>query len=163
IRHTVYTDQIKIAAELSEWKKKWHAPGQGKDNGPVKHGIGMAIHTWGGGGGKDNDMYVTIDSDGGVMIECSTQDLGTAERTVLAIVTAETLGLEVKDIVVRIGESPIGRSTGSGGSTTCPGTAPAALNAASDARDQLFDKIAEKLGAKKDDLAIEVGKVTDKA
>src|SRR5262249_49321981 len=83
--------------------------------------------------------------------------------TVLAIVAAETLGLEVPQITVKIGESPIGRSGGSGGSTTCPGTAPAALNAACAARDELFQKIAQRLGAKPEDLTITPGKIADKA
>jgi xanthine dehydrogenase YagR molybdenum-binding subunit len=74
--------------------------------------------------------------------------------------------LDVKDITVRIGESPFGRSGGSGGSTTTPGTSPAALNAASAARDALFAQIAGRLGAKAEDLAIvpsEPGKIVDKA
>ena len=41
------TSRLEIAAKLSEWKEKWHPPGQGKA-GTVKHGIGMALHTWGG-------------------------------------------------------------------------------------------------------------------
>jgi xanthine dehydrogenase YagR molybdenum-binding subunit len=163
LRNTIYTDEIKIAAQLSDWEKKWHPPGKGPDSGVVKHGIGMGIHTWGGAGGPDNDVNITIASDGSVLLECSTQDLGTGERTVAAIVTAEVLGLEPTDITVRIGESQYGRSGGSGGSTTTPGTAPAFLNAASAARDALFEKIAAKLGAKKEDLAIQPGKVVDKA
>ena len=43
-----------------------------------------------------------------------------------AEVVAEILGLEPKDIRVKIGESQLGQSTGSGGSTTCPSQAPAA-------------------------------------
>jgi xanthine dehydrogenase YagR molybdenum-binding subunit len=96
-------------------------------------------------------------------VQCSTQDLGTGERTVLAIVTAEILGLEPKQITTHIGESEYGRSTGSGGSTTCPGTAPAALIAATAARDDLLQKIAGRLGAKAEDLVIEPGKILDKA
>ena len=46
-RNTVYNEQLDIAAKLSGWKEKWHPPGKGKA-GPIKHGIGMAIHTWGG-------------------------------------------------------------------------------------------------------------------
>ncbi|HEV3082210.1 MAG TPA: xanthine dehydrogenase family protein molybdopterin-binding subunit, partial [Gemmataceae bacterium] len=160
---TIYTTEIKIAAQLAEWEKKWHAPGKGPGEGPVKHGMGMALHTWGGGGGGPNDVNVTIASDGSVLVQCSTQDLGTGERTVAAIITAETLGLGVKDITVRIGESQYGRSGGSGGSTTCPGTSPAFLNASSAARDALFDKIAGRLDAKKEDLAIQPGKIVDKA
>jgi xanthine dehydrogenase YagR molybdenum-binding subunit len=162
LRETTYRKEIEIAAKLANWDKKWHPPGQ--DNGKViKHGIGMAIHTWGGQGVPANDVRVTIASDGSVLIESSTQDLGTGERTLLPIVVAEVLGLHVKDIAVRIGESPYGRSTGSGGSTTTPSTAPAALNAASAARNSLFKTIADRLKAKEDDLGIEPGKVVDKA
>ena len=149
LRHELYTLQIKKAAELAGWEKKWHPPGQG-GAGPIKHGIGMAIHTWGGQGRGPADVKVTIASDGSVLAECSTQDLGTGERTVLAIVAAEVLGLEPGDIQVRIGESQIGRSGGSGGSTTCPSTAPAVLNAASDARTKLFDRLAPRLETQPD-------------
>jgi xanthine dehydrogenase YagR molybdenum-binding subunit len=162
LRNTIYTDEIKIAAKLADWDQKWHPPGKG-GNGAIKHGIGMALHTWGGAGNKDNDTVVTISSDGSVLVQSSTQDLGTGERTVLAIVIADILGLEVGDLTIRIGESQMGRSTGSGGSTTCPGTAPAALNAAAAARDALFEKIAGRLNAKAQDLAIEPGKIVDKA
>jgi xanthine dehydrogenase YagR molybdenum-binding subunit len=159
----VYADEIAIAAKLSEWQQKWHPPGKGPGKGPIKHGIGMAMHTWGGQGSGPNDTKVTISSDGSVLVESSTQDLGTGQRTVLATVVAEVLGLEVKDITVRIGESPFGRSSASGGSTTCPSQAPSALNSASAARDALFEKLAERLKAKKEDLAFEPGHIVDKA
>ncbi len=126
----------------------------------------MGLHTWGGQGFPNNDIKVTINSDGSVLAECSTQDLGTGERTVIPIIVAEVLGLEVKDVTSRIGESQYGRSTGSGGSTTCPGTAPAALNAGVAARDALFEKIAPKLGAEAKNLSIDPkqpGKVVDTA
>jgi xanthine dehydrogenase YagR molybdenum-binding subunit len=163
IRHTTYIKQLERAAQLSEWPAKWHPPGKGPGTGPVKHGIGMALHTWGGAGNANNDMTVTISSDGSVLVQSSTQDLGTGARTVLAIIAAEVLGLMPKDITIHIGESQYGRSTGSGGSTTCPGTSPAILNGASAARDALFEKIASRFGAKKEDLKIEPGKITDKA
>jgi xanthine dehydrogenase YagR molybdenum-binding subunit len=163
LRQSIYQKEIEIAAKLADWQKVWHAPGKGPATGPVKHGIGMAIHTWGGAGSANNDTTITVSSDGSVLLQCSTQDLGTGERTLLAIVAAEVLGLEPTDITIQIGESPFGRSTGSGGSTTAPGTAPAALNAAMAARTALFEKIADRLGAKASDLAIEPGKLVDKA
>jgi xanthine dehydrogenase YagR molybdenum-binding subunit len=162
IWHTLWTDEIQIAAKLSDWPAKWHPPGKGPGRGPIKHGIGMALHTWGGGGRGPNDVTITISSDGSVLLTCSTQDLGTGERTVLATVAAEILGLEPKDITVRIGESPFGRSTGSGGSTTTPGTAPAALNAVTAARDELFKAIAQRLGVEPGDLSTEPGKLVAK-
>jgi xanthine dehydrogenase YagR molybdenum-binding subunit len=163
LRHTIYAREIAIAAKEIDWKKKWHAPGKAPEKGPVKSGLGMALHTWGGGGGPNNDVSVTIASDGSVLVKCSTQDLGTGERTVLPVIVAEILGLKVKDITVKIGESPFGRSTPSGGSTTCPGTSPAALNAARAARKALFEKLAPRLKVKAKDLRIKKGKVVDKS
>lgn len=162
-RNDIYTEQLDIAVRLSGWNDKWHPPGKGR-GGAVKHGIGMALHTWGGnaaGGATPNECYVTIARDGSVTAESSTQDLGTAQRTVTAIVAAEVLGLTVPDVTVRIGESTIGFSSGSGGSTTCPSQAPAALRAAQAARDDLFKKVAPRVGADPKDLAVGVGKVVD--
>ncbi len=162
MRHKVYTDEIEIAVKLSKWKEKWHPPGKGPGNGPIKHGIGMALHTWGGfPAGQDNEVKITISRDGSVMAESSTKDLGTGQRTVNAVVAAEVLGLNPGDITIRIGESPYGPSSGSGGSTTCPAQAPATYLAAVSARDDLFSKIAKKLGADPANLAIEAGKVVD--
>jgi xanthine dehydrogenase YagR molybdenum-binding subunit len=163
LRHTIYTKEIEIAAKMANWEKAWHPPGKGPSKGPVKHGIGMALHTWGGQGIANNDVKVTISSDGSVLVESSTQDLGTANRTVLPIVVAETLGLEVGDITVRIGESQYGRSTGSGGSTTCPSVAPASLNAATAARDNLLAALEDKLKVEKGDLEIKPGKIVSKS
>ncbi len=163
LRNTIYTKEIEIAADLSKWKEKWHPPGKGPDHGQIKHGIGMALHTWGGAAGKPNDISVTISSDGSVLIQTSTQDLGTGERTVLSIIVAEILGLDPHNLTVKIGESPWGRSSGSGGSTTTPGTAPPTLAAAVAARDALFQKIAGRLGTKPEDLTIQPGKIVDKS
>jgi xanthine dehydrogenase YagR molybdenum-binding subunit len=162
LRNTIYTDEIKIAAKMIDWEKNWHAPGKGAEKGPVKTGLGMALHTWGGSAATPNEVKVTISKDGSVLVQSSTQDLGTAQRTLLPIVVAEVLGLEVSDITVQIGESQFGQSSGSGGSTTTPGTAPHAYNAALAVLDNLFDKVADKLKAKKEDLAIEPGMIFDK-
>ncbi len=162
LRHTIYTKEIEIAANLSKWKDKWHPPGA--DKGPLKHGIGMALHTWGGGATpQPNDCLVTIAADGSVTARTSTQDLGTAQRTVTALVVAEVLGIEPDQVTPQIGESDYGRSSGSGGSTTCPSQAPAALVAATKAKEDFLAKVAPKLGTKPDNLEIEGGKVRDKA
>lgn len=162
-RNDIYNEQLDLALKLSGWKEKWHPPGKGKA-GTVKHGIGMAIHTWGGfaaGSVTPNECYVFISKGGSVSAETSTQDLGTAQRTVTAIVTAEILGLQVSDVIVKTGESVFGFSTGSGGSTTCPSQAPAALRAAQAARDDLFKKVGPRVGADPKDLSIAEGKVID--
>jgi xanthine dehydrogenase YagR molybdenum-binding subunit len=162
LRNTIYTKEIDIIVGLSNWKQVWHPPGKG-GKGVLKHGIGMALHTWGGQAAPQaNECTVIISQDGSVTAQTSTQDLGTAQRTVTAIVVAEILGLEPAQITLMIGESPYGQSSGSGGSTTCPSQAPAALRAATKARQELFSKIAKKLNADPADLAIEPGVVVDK-
>jgi xanthine dehydrogenase YagR molybdenum-binding subunit len=162
LQHTIYTREIEIAAALSKWKEKWHPPG--KTDGVVKHGIGMALHTWGGQAvPQRNECTVTIHADGSVVARTSTQDLGTGQRTVTALITAEILGLEPEQIALQFGESPFGASSGSGGSTTIPSQSPATLRAATAARDDLLAKIAEKLETKPDNLLVERGKVRDTA
>src|SRR5215472_10072039 len=59
-----YRDELNIAADLIGWKKNWHPRGQG-GSGPVKRGLGVAIHTW-GGGGHASICAVTIRPDGSV-------------------------------------------------------------------------------------------------
>ncbi len=162
IRHRIWSSEIAKAAELADWKKRWHPPGEG-GKGPIKHGIGMAIHTWGGQASPQrNECTVTIARDGSVTAQTSTQDLGTGQRTVTALVTAEILGLEPGDITMKFGDSTFGASSGSGGSTTIPSQAPAALRAAWAAREDFFAKVAPKLGAGVADLDIEPGKVVDR-
>ena len=66
-----------------------------------------------------------ITSDGGVVIKCGTQDIGTGTRTIVAIVAAETLGLPVSAVKPEIGDSTLPFSGGSGGSTTAASAMPA--------------------------------------
>ena len=163
IRNKLYNDQLDIITRVSKWAEKWHPPGQGK--GLLKNGIGMAMHTWGGfaAGGQANESTVIVSRDGTVTVESSTQDLGTAMRTASAIIAADILGLEVNDIVVKLGESNLGFSTGSGGSTTLPSQAPATLRGAIAARDDLFAKVGKKLNVDPTKLEIQTGKVVDTA
>src|SRR5262249_50880303 len=71
LRHAICAEGIGLARRLSDWDRKWHRPGEG-GRGPIKHGIGMALHTWGGAGYPNNDTRVTIIRDGSVLVECST-------------------------------------------------------------------------------------------
>src|SRR5262249_46734811 len=162
IRNKLFNDQIDIATRMAKWQEKWHPPGQTK--GTVKHGIGMGLHTWGGnavGGPPSNEVTVIISRDGSVTVESSTQDLGTGQRKVSAIITAEIVGVDVNDIIVKIGESNLGFSSGSGGSTTLPSQGPATLRAATAARDDLFAKIAKKLNVDPKNLEIQPGRVVE--
>ncbi len=141
----VYAEEMKVAAELMDWKAKWHPHGKGPKQGSIVEGLGMALHTWGGSAG-DSNCLLKIHPDGGVESLCGTQDLGTGTRTVCALVLAETLGLPVQAVKVNIGRSSYPASGASGGSTTVGGVSESHRRAAQDALAQINEKVAAKLG-----------------
>ena len=79
-------------------------------------------------------------------MKCGTQDLGTGTRTVVAIVTAETLGLPVSAVHPEIGDTNYPVSGGSGGSTTAASISPALRLTAGKALDALAQRVAPHLG-----------------
>ena len=149
-RAQIYRDELKIAAELIEWEKNWHSRGD-KTAGPVKRGLGLSIHTW-GGGGHPSDCDITIQPDGSVELKMGTQDLGTGTRTAINIVAADTFGLPLNAVKVMIGDNRFPVSGPSGGSTTIGGVSASSRRAALDALDQIFAKAAPALNAQPADL-----------
>jgi len=131
------------AAEFG-WSKR-HATGD-KTPGPIKTGMGVAIGTWGGGGRGPAQAHCEIASDGSVIMRIGTQDIGTGTRTLVAIVTAESLGLQAAQITPEIGDTMYGVSPGSGGSTTAGSISPAIRIASIKALDVLKEKVAPALG-----------------
>jgi xanthine dehydrogenase YagR molybdenum-binding subunit len=87
------------------------------------------------------------------------QDIGMGFRTAMAIVVAEELGLQPKDIDVRIGNSKFGYGPGSGGSTTTPSVAPAVHAAAFNAKKMLLDGVAQHFGVPASQLDLQGGRV----
>jgi len=75
-----------------DWKKKWQP--RGKSAGPIKRGVGLSIHTW-GGGANNSSCNCMINPDGSVSVSLATQDFGVGTRTSVGIVAAETLGLSL--------------------------------------------------------------------
>jgi xanthine dehydrogenase YagR molybdenum-binding subunit len=152
-----YRDELMIAADLMDWKKKWQPRGQ-SSSGPVKRGLGVAIHTW-GGGGHSSACSVAIHPDGSVEIKMGTQDLGTGTRTAILMIAADTLGIPMNQITLKIGDSQYPSSGGSGGSTTIGGVSSSTRRAAVDAREQLLAKVAPALNLQPDELEIVNGRI----
>lgn len=157
--HTpIYEAELKLGAELIGWREKRKPRGQ-NGAGPVRTGLGVALHQWGGGGTQDKKVNCTINPDGSVELKSATQDLGTGIRTVLAIIAAEVLGLKPTDIISNIGNSTFPPGQASGGSTTTPSMAPPCLDAATKARDAMFKKIAPTVQATPEDLSLKNGQL----
>lgn len=153
----VYRAELLKGAELMDWKRKWHARSD-KSPGPLRRGLGLSIHTW-GGGGHSSRCDVTIHPDGSVRVSLASQDLGTGTRTVIGIVAAETLGLPLDRVTVNIGDSNLPPSGGSGGSTTVGGVSSSTRRAATAALNELLAKVAPALGVPPDQLEAAGGKI----
>lgn len=154
----VYRAEMEIGAKLIGWKEKWHPHGKGGKNGSVVTGLGMAIHTW-GGGGHSSSCLLKVHPDGGVETSLGSQDIGTGTRTCIAQVVAETFGLPVEAVKVNIGSSKYPASGPSGGSTTIGGVSESNRRASLDALDRLFALVAPKLGVQPNQLEAKGGRI----
>src|SRR5262249_28767506 len=124
---------------------------RGSATGVVRRGLGVSIHSW-SGTAHPCHLDLRVSPDGSVTLRSATQDHGTGTRTILAIIVAETLGLDPGAVAIQIGDSAFPVSAASGGSGTVGGAGSAARRAAVDARDQLFAKVAPDLGTTPDRL-----------
>ncbi len=156
-RPDVYRFEIDKCAEMIGWTEKWHQRGD-SGQGPVKRGLGLSMHTW-GGRPHDSTCEVRIQPDGGVSVNLASQDLGVGTYTTLSVVAAETLGLQIPDIRVNIGSSKLPISGASGGSTTVGGTSASTRRAAVNALEELKGVVAESLDVDAADLVARDGKV----
>ena len=155
-REATYAEQLRIGAELMEWRRKWKPRGAAK--GAVRRGLGLSLHTWGGRGHRSH-CDVVVNPDGSVEARIGSQDIGTGTRTVIGIVLAETLGLPLASVRVAIGDSTYPVSGASGGSTTVGGVAGSTRVAAVKALDAIFERVAPELGAGPGDLEAAEGTI----
>jgi xanthine dehydrogenase YagR molybdenum-binding subunit len=139
-------------AEKIGWSKRNKKPGQAV--GQKKRGMGLATQIWWGAGTPGTLADVKIQPDGSVEAICGTQDIGGGTRTFMAMVVAETLGLEPQDITVKIGDTSYPWAPNSGGSQTAPSVAPAIRDAALKAAERLKDLASKKLGVPPADIVL---------
>ncbi|MBI4212706.1 MAG: xanthine dehydrogenase family protein molybdopterin-binding subunit [Chloroflexi bacterium] len=87
-------DTITQTAAAIGWREKWHAPKTREVRPGVFHGIGMACHECNhGAGGAPSTGSVVINADGTLTVVSGAAEVGPGERTVMAMIAAETLGI----------------------------------------------------------------------
>ncbi|MCE9584430.1 MAG: xanthine dehydrogenase family protein molybdopterin-binding subunit [Planctomycetes bacterium] len=157
LRHSEYGE----GAQIAGWEKRAQLRGSA---GPGKaRGLGVAASIWGGGGGPGPQVRCVISRDGSVEVQCGTQDLGTGTRTILAQVAAEELGLTVNQVRVKLGDTALPFSTGSGGSMTAPSVTPAVRSAAAAALARVIEAVKGSIpGCEATDFAARGGKLESK-
>ncbi len=156
-RPETYRRQLAKAAELIDWKKNWHPRGD-SSAGHIKRGLGLGFGTW-GGAGHASQCRTVIHADGSVEVELGSQDLGNGTRTIIAMVAAESLGLPVHAVKVKIGDNRYPPSGASGGSTTVGGVSSSTRKSTLDALAKLFEVVAPGLGVPPDQLEATEGKI----
>jgi xanthine dehydrogenase YagR molybdenum-binding subunit len=155
-RPEIYKRQLAKAAEMIDWKKNWHPRGQG--TGVMRRGLGLGINSWGGAGHASKARTI-IHPDGSVELEIGTQDLGVGTRTILAMIAAESFGLPMSMIKVKLGDNQYPVSGPSGGSTTVGGVSSSTRKSSINALTKLFEAVASSLNATPDQLEAIDGRI----
>jgi xanthine dehydrogenase YagR molybdenum-binding subunit len=149
-----------VGAETIGWHRRNKNPGEGQ--GTVRKGIGMASQIWWGAGVPGTLADVKLYPDGSVDVICGTQDIGCGTRTHMAVVAADTLGLDPQDITVKLGNSDYPYAPSSGGSLTTPSVAPAVRDASLKAVNHLKELAAKKFKVSVQDILYQDKNFIDK-
>ncbi len=149
-----------LGAEKIGWAKRNKKPGGAQGN--KKRGMGVATQIWWGSGTPGTLADLKIHPDGSVEAVSGTQDIGGGTRTFMAAVVAETLGLELQDITIKIGDTTYPWAPNSGGSQTAPSVAPAIRDAALKAAERMKILAAKRLAAPAADIVLADKKLYDK-
>lgn len=147
----------RIGAEKFGWAQKRRKPGS--DPGPVKRGVGVAQSVWYRINNMDSACEVRIHKDGSVEAMSAVQDIGGGIKTVIAQVVAEELGLQPREISVRIGDTHSPPGPPSGGSMTTTSITPAVRNAAYRVKEQFLREIASAWRVPIQGVSLSDGKV----
>lgn len=148
--HPVRLHQFKTGAERFGWQEKRARSADQRTRGTrIRRGVGVAASIW-GDFGRANATSATcqIGRDGSIEVHNGVQDIGVGITTVLAQIAAEVFHRPLEVIKVRMGNSTLGSSVGSGGSQTTSSVTPAVRNACETAKIQLTELAAKLLGAK---------------
>ena len=152
-------------AEAFGWSKRNPQPRSMRD-GKQLVGWGMATGIW-----EALQVVVTVrivlTANGHAEVFCAASDIGTGTYTVMAQVAADSLGLPIESISVRLGDSSLPSAPVEGGSWMAASTVHAVIAAAEEVRNELLKlantaKDSPLAGAKVDDVALKDGKIISK-
>ncbi|TPG61145.1 xanthine dehydrogenase family protein molybdopterin-binding subunit [Roseomonas nepalensis] len=144
---------LRQGAERFGWNRRNARPGERRE-GNWLVGMGMAA-------GFRNNMLtksaarVRLDREGVVTVETDMTDIGTGSYTIIAQTAAETMGLPIEKVVVRLGDSDFPASAGSGGQWGANNSTAGVFAACM----KLREAVAQKLGFNSADAVFAEGEV----
>ncbi len=144
---------LRIGAEQFGWNKRNPVPGRVRD-GQWLVGIGMAA------GFRNNPVMksgarVRLDRKGMVTVETDMTDIGTGSYTIIAQTAAEMMGINIDQVVVKLGDSDFPAAAGSGGQWGANSSTSGVYAACM----KLREDVATKLGFNPAEAVFEGGKV----
>ena len=110
-------------------------------------------------------VRIVLTADGHAEIACATSDIGTGTYTIMAQVAADTLGLPIENISVKLGDSTLPQSPVEGGSWIAASVCNAIVGTAVEVRKELL-RLAKAMpnsplaDAGEDDVTLTEGKIT---
>ena len=142
---------LEKGAQLFGWSQRKKA---GTDRrGEWLHGMGVSSAV------RSNQLMksaakVTLTTDGRAIVDTDMTDIGTGTYTILAQITAETLGLPIDKVVVHLGDGKAPPSSGSGGSWGA-GSAGSSVYLACE---KIREKLAKAMGVAAADMTLKDGR-----
>ena len=133
------------------WPATLPAPGTVRE-GDWLVGVGMAAALR-GNFTVNAQARVRLEPDGRATVECDMTDIGTGTYTILAQVAGEMLGLPVDRVTVRLGDTDLPPSAGSGGSFGAGSAGSAVVLACED----LLVELGRRMNASPDELSLRDG------
>ena len=148
------TQCLRTGADRFGWRRRNPKPAAVRD-GHWLVGMGMAV------GFRNNLLAksaarVRLDSRGVVTVETDMTDIGTGTYTIIAQTAAETMGVGLDKVVVRLGDSDFPVSAGSGGQWGANNSTAGVYAACM----KLREAVAQRLGFTSGDVAFAAGRVS---
>jgi 4-hydroxybenzoyl-CoA reductase subunit alpha len=162
-------EALEAVRDSAAWKKKRSSGGKTRRDGK---GIGAACGFFVSGAGypiyRSRTYHCTVvtkvdEVGGGVTVSSGAADIGQGSDTVLAMITAEELGLPLDEVRVLSGDSNLSVDLGAYSSRTTLMTGHACREAALDVKKQILEAVAGMLGIPSETLDLRDGLVVSLA
>ena len=152
-------------AEAFGWNKRKAEPRSMRD-GKDLVGWGMATGIW-EALQVPVAARIVLGANGHAGVSCAASDIGTGTYTIMAQVAADTLGLPIENIDIKLGDSPLPQAPVEGGSWMAASASHAVVAAAEAVRKELLAlakaiKGSPLANAKLEDVALAGGKIVSK-
>lgn len=147
------------------WSKRNPAPRSMRDGNDLI-GWGMATGIW-EALQVPITVRITLTANGHAEVACATSDIGTGTYTIMSQVAADTLGVPIENVTIKLGDSTLPQSPVEGGSWIAASVSNGIVTTGNAIRDELL-KMAQSMpdsplkGARADDVTLANGAITSK-